>query len=211
VTGVRIYLSDDHPIYRDGLVRAFRQRPDFQVIGESADGLTALDEVEQLQPDIAVLDVRLPGLSGIELVRSIKYAQLGTQVVLLSAFSDSEAVYEAIACGAAAYLHKGADRDQVCDTVAAVARGETRLPPVIQGRLLAAVRAHATNHETAFTGREHEILTLTAEGLSAPDIGRRLQLSPATVKSHLLHVYEKLGVSDRAAAVAEAMRRGLLR
>lgn len=208
---VRIYLADDHPIYRDGLAYAFRRRPDFDVIGESANGVTALDEIKHLNPDVAVLDVRLPDLSGIDLVKTIRNTQLGTPVVLVSAYSDSETIYDAIASGAAAYVHKGADRDQVCDTVAAVARGETRLAPMIQGRLLAGVQAHATYHEKTLTRREHEVLALTADGMSAPGIGDRLQLSPATVKSHLLHIYEKLGVSDRAAAVAEAMRRGLLR
>ena len=208
---VRVYVADDHPIYRDGLLRAFQRRREFRVIGESADGETALKEIKQLAPDVAVLDLRLPQVDGIQLLRSIRRDALATRVLLVSAFSDSDLIYQAMSSGAAAYLHKDADRDQICDAVAAVARGETRLPPLIQERLLAALQARADTGRESLTEREHQILALTADGLSAPAIGRELHLSPATVKSHLQNLYEKLRVSDRAAAVAEAMRRGLLR
>jgi two-component system, NarL family, nitrate/nitrite response regulator NarL len=210
LSAIRVYVADDHPIYRDGLMRALARRPEFDLVGGSADGLTALAELEELRPDVAILDLRMPGIDGIGLMRAIKDAELGTRVVLVSAFSDSDLIYQAVATGASAYLHKDADRDQICDAVAAVARGETRLPQVIQERLLSAIRARAAVEQSMLTAREREILMLSAEGLTAPAIGARLHVSPSTVKSHLQHVYEKLGVSQRTAAVAEAMRRGLL-
>jgi two-component system nitrate/nitrite response regulator NarL len=191
-------------------MRALARRPGFDLVGGSADGVTALAELEELRPDVAVLDLRMPGIDGIELMRAIKSAKLETRVVLVSAFSDSELIYKAVASGASAYLHKDADRDQICDAVAAVARGETRLPQLIQERLLTAIRARAAAEQSTLTDREREILKLSADGLTTPAIGLELHLSPATVKSHLQHVYEKLGVSQRTAAVAEAMRRGLL-
>ncbi len=207
---IRVYVADDHPIYRDGLMRALARRPEFDLVGGSADGATAITELEELRPDVAILDLRMPGVDGIGVMRAIQDAELATRVVLVSAFSDSDVIYEAVASGASAYLHKDADRDQICDAVAAVARGETRLPQAIQERLLSAIRARAAAEHTGLTPREREILKLSADGLTAPEIGKTLHLSPATVKSHLQHVYEKLGVSQRTAAVAEAMRRGLL-
>lgn len=167
--------------------------------------------LRRLRPDVAVLDYRMPGLDGAEILDSIRRERLETRVVLLSAFASGDVVYEAVAAGAAAFLAKDAERDEICDAVAAVARGETWLPQAVQGQLVSEVQARGVDTQPVLTAREREVLTLIADGMSAPSIAERLHLSPATVKSHLQHVYEKLGVSDRAAAVAEAMRRGLLR
>jgi two-component system nitrate/nitrite response regulator NarL len=210
IGSIRVYVADDHPIYRDGLIRAFQRRRDFNVVGEAADGDKALQDIRELRPDVALLDLRMPGPGGLELLKTIKLEDLPTRVVLVSAFSDNEIVYQSMASGAAAYVLKEADRDQICDAIAAVARGETWLPPLIQSRLLAAIQARANSGRPSLTGREQQVLKLTADGFGAPEIGRRLSVSAATVKTHLQHVYEKLDVSDRAAAVAEGMRRGLL-
>jgi two-component system nitrate/nitrite response regulator NarL len=207
---VRVFVADDHPMYREGLVRAIKERPDLELVGECADGRTALPEIRRLTPDVAVLDVRMPGLTGTEVLNAIARERIATRVVFLSAHVESELVYRAVALGAAAYLSKEADRATIFDAVAAVARGQTVLSPEIQSGLAAQIQLRETESRPVLSPREQEVLRLIAEGGSAPEIARRLHLSPSTVKTHLQSLYEKLGVSDRAAAVAAAMRAGLL-
>ena len=205
-----VLVADDHPVFRDGLVRALRSRPEFDVVGEAADGREALDAIRELQPAVALLDVKMPGLDGAAVARALRRDGEATRVVLISAHAPSDLVYRAISLGAAAYLSKEATRDQICETVAAVARGETRLTPEIQTELVRQIQMRSVGDRPVLSPREREVLVLIAEGLSAPDIAKRLYLSPATVKTHLQSLYEKLEVSDRAAAVATAMRLGLL-
>jgi two-component system, NarL family, nitrate/nitrite response regulator NarL len=207
---VRVLVADDHPMYREGLVRAIKERPDLEFVGECADGRTALPEIRRLTPDVAVLDVRMPGLTGTEVLNAIARERIATRVVFLSAHVDSDLVYRAVALGAAAYLSKEADRAAIFDAVAAVARGQTVLSPEIQSGLAAQIQLRETATRPVLSPREQEVLRLIAEGSSAPEIARQLHLSPSTVKTHLQSLYEKLGVSDRAAAVASAMRAGLL-
>jgi two-component system nitrate/nitrite response regulator NarL len=207
---VRVLVADDHPLFRDAIVRAVRERPDFELVAEAADGRTALQAIREQRPDVAVLDLRMPELDGLQIAAALRRDGVPTRVVLLSAFLDGAMVYRAVAAGAAAYLTTEADRGEVCDTIAAVARGETVLAPEAQAGLAAEVRLRAAPEGPALTPREREVLGMVAQGSSAPDIARALHLSAATVKGHLQSLYEKLGVSDRAAAVAEAMRRGLL-
>jgi two-component system nitrate/nitrite response regulator NarL len=205
-----VFVADDHPVFRDGLVRALRTRPEFELVGEEGDGREALAAIKRLTPAVALLDVKMPGLDGPAIAQALRRDNVPTRVVLISAHVPSELIYHAISQGAAAYLSKEASRDEICDTVAAVARGETRLSPEIQGELVRQIQMRSVGDRPVLSQREREVLELIAEGLSAPDIGRRLHVSPATVKTHLQSLYEKLGVSDRAAAVASAMRNGLL-
>jgi len=205
-----VLVADDHPVFRDGLVRALRARAAFEIVGEAADGRQALDEIRRLSPAVALLDVKMPRLDGPSIAHAVRRDGLATRVVLISAHAPSDLVYRAIAMGASAYLSKEASPEDICDTVAAVARGETRLSPEVQGELIRQIQMRAVDDRPALSPREAEVLTLIADGLSAPDIARDLHLSPATVKSHLQSLYDKLGVSDRAAAVASAMRAGLL-
>jgi two-component system nitrate/nitrite response regulator NarL len=207
---VSVYVGEDHPIYLEGLVRALRQRPEFDVLGSSTDGRRALEEIRRLAPDVAILDENMPGLLGNEVMQAISRDRLATRVVMLSASVDSAVVFRAVANGVSAYLTKDSDRATICDAVAAVARGQTVLAPQVQAGLAGEVRLREHESRPALSQREHEILERTANGLSAPDIARELQISTATVKTHLRNIYDKLGVSERAAAVAEAMRRGLL-
>ena len=207
---VRVFVADDHPMYREGLVRAIRERPELELVGEAADGRDALPAIRTLQPDVAVLDVRMPGLTGTEVLNAITREHLSTRVIFLSAHVDSDLVYRAVAMGAAAYLSKEADRSTIFDAVAAVARGQTVLSPEIQSGLAAQIQLREAVGRPVLSPREQEVLRMIAEGGSAPEIARHLHLSPSTVKTHLQSLYEKLGVSDRAAAVAAAMRAGLL-
>ena len=205
-----VFVADDHPVFRDGLIRALRSRPEFELVGEAGDGREALEAIKRLAPTVALLDLKMPGLDGGAIAHALRRDGVETRVVLISAHAPSELIYRAISLGAAAYLSKEASREDICDTVAAVARGETRLSPEIQGELVRQIQMRAIDERPVLSPREREVLELIAEGLSAPDIAKRLHVSPATVKTHLQTLYEKLGVSDRAAAVASAMRNGLL-
>jgi two-component system nitrate/nitrite response regulator NarL len=197
---VTVYVADDHPVFRDGVVLALRRRPEFEVVGHADNGRTALEEIRTLRPDVAVLDVRMPGLDGHAILRAVQRDDLPTRVVLLSASVLAPEAKSALASGAMAYLSKEVTRETISDAVAAASRGERldgeQVEAVVERRIL--------------SPRELEVLRLTAGGQSAPSIGRELHLSPETVKTHLKNVYDKLGVSDRAAAVAEGMRRGLV-
>jgi len=208
---VTVLVADDHPLFREGIARAIRERPDLELVAEAADGRAALEQIRELSPAVAVVDLRLPGLDGLEVLNAVRRDGLATRILMLSASTEGPLVFAAVFAGAAGYLSKSADRTAVCDAVAAIARGESVLDPGVQTGLFAEVRSRGVaDTRPVLTQRETEILRLIAEGKSAPDISRELFLSTATVKTHLGHLYEKLGVSDRAACVAEAMRRGLL-
>jgi two-component system, NarL family, nitrate/nitrite response regulator NarL len=208
VARVRVFIADDHPVFREGLVRAVAARSEMELAGEAVDGRAALDAIQAAPPEVALVDLRLPVLDGIAIVRAVVRETLPTRVVILSAYDDAELVWAALEAGAAGYLTKDARREEITDGVLAAARGETVLAPSLAGALAGEVRRRAGT--PILTSREREALDGLARGLSAPAIARELVLSTATVKTHLQHLYEKLGVSDRAAAVAEAMRRGLL-
>lgn len=209
-TTATVLIADDHPIYREGLTRAVTQRAEFELVGEAEDGRAALEQIRALRPTVALLDFKMPGLDGLQVLNAIRRDELPTAVVLLSAHTTPEAVYECIAGGAAAFLSKDADREEICDAVAAAARGEVRLAAEAQGHLVREVRLRAAARAPHLTARELEVLKMIAGGLSGPDIAERLTVSTETVKSHLQHLYAKLEVGDRAAAVAVAMRQGLL-
>ncbi len=193
-----------------GIVQEVKLRPELELVGQAADGRQALTELRSLQPDVAVIDMRIPGLSGLEVLAAAKRDELATRIVFLSAHLDSDLVYRAIAGGASGYLSKDADRDEILDAVAAVSRGQVVIAPGGQTGLAGEIRRREVVERPILTAREKEVLVLTADGLTAPEIAKRLQLGVATVRSHLQNLYEKLGVSDRAAAVAKAMRTGLL-
>jgi two-component system nitrate/nitrite response regulator NarL len=206
----RVVVADDHPLFRDGLVRRIKERAELEFVGEAADGAEAIAKIRELRPDVAVVDFKLPEIDGIAVAAAVARDELPTRVLMLSAFDDSGLVYRALSAGARAYLCKDADRQDVCDTIVAVARGKVVVPSELQVGLADQIRARGQVDGERLTPREREVLALIASGASAPQIGDRLHLSTGTVKTHLLHLYDKLGVSDRAAAVAEAMRRGLI-
>jgi len=207
---VRVLVADDHPVYREGVARAISERSGLELVRVAADGREAMAGIRDLVPDVAVLDVRMPGLSGIDIVAEIARERIPTRVLLLSAQSDEQLIFDGVSVGASGYLLKDSDRSDICAAVEAIAAGRAVLAPEAQTALAQGVRLRGASQGPAISEREREVLALTADGLSAPQIGARLHLSPATVKSHLQNVYEKLGVSDRAAAVANAIRLGLL-
>ncbi len=209
---VTVYVADDHPVFRGGLADAISQRVDLELIGQGPDGRVALDEIRVLKPDVALLDLRMPELDGLQVLNAVVRDGLETAVVMLSGETSADQIYASIASGAVAFVSKDSEREVICDAVAAAARGETQLSSEIQGKLVSEAQRHATDTDTGptLTSRERQVLELVSEGFSAPEIATQLTLSVATIKSHLQTLYEKLGVSDRAAAVARAMRTGLL-
>jgi two-component system, NarL family, nitrate/nitrite response regulator NarL len=207
---VRVVVADDHPLYREGVVRALSASGQVEIVAEAQDGRTALAEIQRHLPDVALLDYKLPELDGVAVTNAVIREQLPTRVLLVSAFTDSGIVYKALETGAAGFVSKEARREQIVDAVLACARGENVVPPDVAAGLVSEIRLRKQDDAPALTKREQEILHLIAAGKSLPEIAKELYLGLTTVKTHVQHLYEKLGVSDRAAAVANAMRRGLI-
>jgi two-component system nitrate/nitrite response regulator NarL len=205
-----VYLADDHPMFLEAVVDAIRERPELEVVGSAADGFEAAAAVEELEPDVAVLDMRLRGLSGQEILDRAIERRSTTRFLFLSAHVESDVVFEALARGAAGYLSKEVDRDAICSAVVAVARGETVLSLDVQKSLASAIRERNAGERAVLTPRERAVLSLAAEGLSTREIAARLGVASATVKTHLQGIFTKLDAPDRTSAVASAMRRGLL-
>lgn len=207
---IRVTIADDHPLYREGVVRALAASDAVEVVGEAGDGHTALEQIRERRPDVALIDYKLPDLDGVEIARALAREEATTRVLLLSAFTDGELVYRALQAGAAGYLAKEARREEIVKAVAACARGETVLGVGLASELVSQIRVRAPDASPTLTRREKEILRLMADGMSLPEIAGELHLAVSTVKTHVHHVYEKLEVSDRAAAVAVALRQGMI-
>ena len=207
---LRVLIADDHPVYRQGLERTIKERPDLDLIAACEDGREALEAISSEEPDVAVVDVRMPGLDGLKIVSAVRRENLRTRVILLTGFEDSTAAYRALAAGAAGYVSKASDTLELCESIVKAARGETVIAPQFAAGIATEIQLRETTDRPALTEREGEVLRLLAEGRTAQKIGDELHLSEATIKTHLHNLYEKLDVSDRAAAVATAMRWGLL-
>ena len=207
---VTVVVAEDHPVMRQGIVRVLKSSGRVEVLAQVGDGRAALAAIRQLRPAVALLDYKMPELDGIEVTHAIVRDRLPTSVVLLSAFDDSPVVYKALAEGACGFLTKEADNDEIVTAVLKCAEGDTYLPAGMAGGLAGEVKRRARGAVTSLTERESQVITMMADGMSVPQIASRLHLARSTIKTHVQSLYEKLGVSDRGAAVAEAMRRRLL-
>lgn len=207
---VRVVVVDDHPFFRDGLSRGLTNSGQIEVVGEAEDGRSGLEVIAAERPDVAVVDYQMPDMDGLQLVSGLVRDALPTRVLMLSAIVDSSIVYAAIEAGAAGYLSKDSRRQEIVDAVLAVSRGRTVLPSELAAGLVGQIRMRADSSRPVLSPRELEVLRGFAEGLSIPELGRQMFLGSSTVKTHTQRLYQKLGVSDRAAAVAEGMRQGLL-
>jgi two-component system nitrate/nitrite response regulator NarL len=205
-----VVVADDHPLYRAGLVDAIAERSDLALVAECAGGRDALEQILERRPDVALLDMRMRDLDGMAVLAEMTRARLRTRLVFLSAYEEGEVVHGALTAGAAGYLSKETDRDEICDAIASAVDGEIVVSPNLPGVLVAYLRRRSDSGKPRLGGRELEVLRLTAEGLSAPEIAETLGIGATTVKTHLQRVYRKLEVSDRAAMVARALRLGLL-
>ncbi len=204
---LRVIVADDHTVMRAGLVALLAAEPTIDVVGEAGDGHEAASLVARLAPDVALLDLRMPLLDGVGATAAVIAAAARTRVLILTTYDTDADIERAVEAGATGYLLKDATRAQLVDAIHAASRGETVLAPRVAQRLVAKMRGPAP---VTLTPRESEVLAGVAEGLSNAEIGRRLYIGEATVKTHLLRIFAKLDVGDRTRAVVVAMGKGLL-
>ena len=207
MSAIRVLVVDDHPVVRGGVVGWLAAQPDIDVVGEAGDGLEALAMVAALTPDVVLMDLQMPALDGVAATAEIKRRWREVEVVAVTSFVEEAKIRAALEAGATGYLLKDTPLPQLADAVRAAARGETVLAPPVAARLVSRMRAPAADAPTA---RELEVLAGVARGLTNAEIGRELFIGEATVKTHLLRVFAKLGVDDRTRAVLVAVERGLL-
>ncbi len=205
---IRVLIADDHPIVRNGLRGAFAEVPDIQVVGEAANGREAVTRAVAQQADVVLMDLRMPEMDGVAAIAALWKQAPRIRALVLTTFDSEADVLPAVAAGAAGYLLKDAHPEELIRAVRAAHRGEAVLAPSAAGQLMGRVRNPAG---PALSKRELEVLQLVADGASNREAARQLFISEASVKTHLQHIFDKLEVRDRAAAVAEGYRRGLLR
>ncbi|WP_369136786.1 response regulator [Modestobacter versicolor] len=203
----RVLVVDDHPVVRGGLVGWLAAQPDLDVVAEAADGLEALAAVAEHRPDVVLMDLRMPRMDGVTATGRITADHPGVRVLVLTTYDTDADIVRAVEAGATGYLLKDTPLPQLADAVRAAARGETVLAPPVAARLVSRMRAPAAEAPTA---RELQVLAAVARGMTNAEIGRELYIGEATVKTHLLRVFAKLGVDDRTRAVLVAVERGLL-
>jgi DNA-binding NarL/FixJ family response regulator len=204
---IRVLVVDDHPVVRSGLIGMLDAEADLGVVGEAGDGEEAILRVAALEPDVVLMDLRMPRLDGVGATSRIVAEHPGSRVLVLTTYDTDADIVRAVAAGATGYLLKDTPRRQLVDAVRAAARGETVLAPPVAARLVSRMRTPVAE---ALTPREVEVLRAVARGLSNAEIGRELFIGEATVKTHLLRAFAKLGVNDRTRAVTVAMERGIL-
>ena len=205
---IRLLIADDHPIVRAGMQGMLANQADFEVVGEAATGTEAVALAAQLRPDLVLMDLRMPEMDGVAAITRIRAEQPDVHVLVLTTYDSDSDILRAVEAGATGYLLKDAPREEIFRAVRGAARGEAVLAPAVAARLMGRMRAPG---EEALSAREIEALTLVARGAGNQEAAHQLHLSEATVKSHLGRIYGKLGVADRAAAVAVALNRGILR
>ncbi|MGW6580271.1 response regulator [Streptomyces globisporus] len=208
---VTLVVVDDHPVVRDGLRGMFTAAPGFEVLGEAANGVEALSVVDELDPDVVLMDLRMPGGGGVAAIAELTRRGARSKVLVLTTYDTDSDTLPAIEAGATGYLLKDAPREELFAAVRAAADGRSVLSPAVASRLMTRVRTPAADPaETALSAREREVLVLVARGTTNRQIAAELFISEATVKTHLTHVFAKLGAKDRAAAVAVGYDRGIL-
>jgi DNA-binding NarL/FixJ family response regulator len=204
---IRVIVVDDHAVMRAGVVALLTAERSIEIVGEAGDGRAGVDLVERLAPDVALVDLRMPVLDGVAATARIVALPVPTRVLILTTYDTDAEIERAVEAGAVGYLLKDTSREQLADAIRSAARGETVLAPKVAERLVARMRRP---EPVALTAREQDVLRAVADGLSNVEIGRRLFIGEATVKTHLLRVFAKLDVSDRTRAVVVALERGLI-
>lgn len=205
---IRIVLADDHPVVRDGLRAMLATQRDFEVIGEATTGIEAVELTLELHPDVVLMDLRMPRVDGATAIARIRAHDPQARIVALTTFDTDADIARAIEAGATGYLLKDTPREELFAAIRAATRGESMLSPTIAAHILARMR---TPDDETLSAREIEVLAAVARGLANKAIATHLHISEATVKTHLLHIFDKLGVSDRTAAVTLALERGIIR
>ncbi|MCX8062610.1 MAG: response regulator transcription factor [Anaerolineales bacterium] len=209
---VRILIADDHPVIREGLSAMLSSVAGFEVVGLAGDGQEAMDLALRLVPDIVLMDLRMPGMDGVQAMRLIHAQCESIRFIILTVYDNDEYIFEGIRAGASAYLLKDVSRDELVNAIREVYRGQSLLHPQIARKLFDRVSGSGSAEQGAvLTDRELEILRMMANGASNKQIAARLRISSHTVKTHVSNIYQKLEVNDRAEAVAKAIRQGILR
>lgn len=208
MTPIRIVIADDHPIFRAGLQGLLSAQEDFEVVGEAANGREAVAVVRHATPDVLLVDLQMPELDGVGAIRQIREVAPATRILVLTTYDSDGDILRAVEAGASGYLLKDTPREELFKAIRATARGDSALSPAVASKLIGRARGPV---DRALSARELEVLTLVARGVGNKVIGKELRISEATVKTHLLHIFAKLGVDDRTAAVTAAMERGMLR
>ena len=209
MSGIRLVVVDDHPVVRDGLRGMLAGQPDLEVVGEAANGAEALALVDRVRPAVVLMDLRMPEVDGVGAIKLLRERHPGVRVLVLTTYDTDADGARAIEAGATGYLLKDAPREVLFRAVRAAARGESVLAPTVATRLLGQVRA--PSQQQTLSQRELEVLELIARGATNREAAAKLFISEATVKTHLLHAFAKLGVNDRTAAVSTAIARGFIR
>ncbi|MCA9962877.1 MAG: response regulator transcription factor [Anaerolineales bacterium] len=204
---INILIVDDHPVVREGLAGMLAGQPDFVVAGQAANGAEGVALFEQHAPDVVLMDLRMPLMDGVGAIEIIRDKRPFAPILVLTTYDSDADIVRAIEAGATDYLLKDAPRDELFRAIRAAARGESTLSPAVASRLMSRMRAPA---EENLSAREIEVLQLVARGSSNREIGKQLHISTATVKTHLIHIYDKLGVNDRTSAVTAALERRIL-
>jgi DNA-binding NarL/FixJ family response regulator len=204
---IRVLIADDHPVVRAGLLGLLSAESDLEVVGEAGSGEEVVRLAAQLRPDVVLMDLRMPRLDGASATARIIAERPDARVVVLTTYDTDADILRAVEAGAAGYLLKDTPRQELANAVRAAARGETVLAPPVAAKLVTRMRGPAAE---TLTAREIDVLRCVARGLTNAETGRELFISEATVKTHLLHVFDKLGVDDRTAAVTAAIQRGIL-
>lgn len=211
---IKILIADDHLIIRQGLRLILETEAEFEIAGEASDGAEAIRLCAQLDPDVVLMDLRMPNMDGLTAIEKLRTEQPGIAVVILTTFNEDTLLYRGLQAGARGFLLKDTDRSTLFDTIRAAARGETLLKPEIMARLLAQTNRPANDSKSAqtvnLTERELEVLRSVARGERSKEIASQLGISERTVKAHLASIYNKLGVDSRAAAIAVAAQMNLL-
>ena len=205
---IRIVIADDHPVFRAGLQGLLSGQADFQVVGEASNGREAVNLVRLTSPDVLLVDLQMPELDGVHAIREIRSLAPKTRMLVLTTYDSDGDILRAVEAGATGYLLKDTPREELFKAIRATARGESVLAPTVASKLVGRARAPV---DRSLSAREIEVLRLVARGTSNKIIGKELRISEATVKTHLLHIFAKLSVDDRTAAVTAAMERGVLR
>lgn len=206
VEPIRLLIADDHPVVREGIVGMFSDEGRFRIVGQADNGAEAVEMASRLKPDVILMDLRMPQMDGLSAARQILADKPDAHIIVLTSHDRDQDVQAALKAGVIGYLLKDSPRDVLYEAVEAAMRGRTTLSSSVYQQMADAIRSP----QGALTEREIEVLTLTAQGLTSKAIGGQLHISTATVKTHLKHIYAKLNVPDRAAAVATAIKRGLI-
>lgn len=210
---IKVLIVDDHPVVCDGLAAMLGRQPDVRVVGEASNGLEAVERARELQPDVVLMDLRMPELDGVEAMRRIRAQNPEVKFLVLTTFDNDEYIFQAIEAGAKGYLLKDASREELFQAVRAAYRGESLIQPAIAAKILNrfALLSRQVGEAQPLSEREVEVLRLMARGAANKEIATSLFISESTVKTHVTNIFHKLDVNDRTEAVTKALQKGIIR